>query len=78
MHLALLGVSKLILGLWLKQSTAMRANLNVIEKRIKQIEVPSEICREPRGLSEVKHWKGKHIQVHQYLCESVTGFILLL
>ena len=60
MHLALLGVSKLVLGLWLKQSTAMRANLNVIEERIKQIEVPTEICREPRGLSKVKHWKGKH------------------
>ena len=61
MHLALLGVSKLVLNLWLKESVAMHANLSVIEKRIKQIEVPTEICREPRSLSEVKHWKGTSI-----------------
>ena len=76
MHLALLGVSKLVLGLWLKQSTAMRANLNVIEKRIKQIEVPTEISREPRGINEVKHWKGK--QVHWHLCKSTPGFTSII
>lgn len=57
MHLALLGVSKLVLGLWTNERV-IRANLNVVEKRIKQIEVPTEISREPRGISELKHWKG--------------------
>ena len=72
MHLALLGVSKLVLSLWLKESAAMHANRNVIEERIKHIEVPTEICREPRGISEVKHWKGK--KVHENLCESIPVF----
>lgn len=73
MHLALLGVSKLVLGLWLKLSTAMHANQVLIEERIKQIEVPSEICREPRGINEIKHWKGK--QVHQYLSKVIYTWL---
>lgn len=62
--MALLGVSKLVLNFWLKESVAMRANLNVVEERIKEIEVPSEICREPRALAEIKHWKGASIYIH--------------
>ena len=57
--MALLGVSKLVLGLWMSESRAVRANLHVIENRMKQIQVPTEISREPRGLSELKHWKGR-------------------
>jgi len=56
--MALLGVSKSLLNFWLKESVALHTNLNEVEDRIKQIEVPSEICREPRALTEVKHWKG--------------------
>ena len=67
MHLALLGVSKLALSLWMKVSAAMRANLSVIEEIIKHIEVPTEICREPRGISEVKHWKGKQLSASKRL-----------
>ena len=57
MHLALLGVSKLTLSLWVKE-TEIQSSIIEIEKRIKNIEVPSEL-REPRGLSDLKHWKGK-------------------
>lgn len=59
MHLALLGVSKLMLSLWVNEMGLQR-HITEIDKRINTIEVPSEI-REPRGLSDLKHWKGKMI-----------------
>ena len=57
MHLALLGVSKSVLNLWMNEPE-IQSNLAEIERRIDSIEVPSEIHRQPRGLSELKHWKG--------------------
>jgi len=57
MHLALLGVSKTVLNLWISEPD-IQSNMAEIERRITNIEVPSEINREPRGLSEMKHWKG--------------------
>ena len=65
MHLALLGVSKLVLGLWMSKSRALHTNLHAIENRMRQIQVPTEISREPRGLSELKHWKGTVAYVTQ-------------
>jgi len=80
MHSALLGVAKTILNFWMKEARSrglfsnLHANMDVVEKRISQIEVPSEIRRKPRALSELKHWKG-FINVHApincycaYLC----------
>lgn len=61
MHMTLLGVSKSVLKFWLKVSVTLHTNLNEVEDRIKQNEVPSEICREPRALADVKHWKGATI-----------------
>ena len=66
MHAALLGVSKLVLTMWMSDARSqgrfsdLHVNINKVEERIRQIEVPSEIRRRPRGISEVKHWKGAH------------------
>jgi len=65
MHSALLGVSKAVLNQWMKEARSrgmfsnLHANMDVVGRRISQIEVPSEIRRKPRGVSELKHWKGK-------------------
>ena len=70
MHLALLGVSKSVLSLWLNH-VEIQSHIHEIERRIKTIKVPSEIHREPWGLGEVKHWKGKKIiicRVVSYIC----------
>jgi len=54
-----------------------QSNMAEIERRFKNIEVPSEIHREPRGLNEMKHWKGTwftYICVHDfnvYFCFSI-------
>lgn len=64
MHLALLGVSKSMLSMWMSEAWVhgnfhdLHVNMSVVEERIGQIEVPSEVHRKPRGISEIKHWKG--------------------
>lgn len=66
MHLALLGVSKLVLTMWMSDARShgsfsnLHVNMSVVEERIKQIEVPSEITCKPRGISKLKHWKGAY------------------
>ena len=66
MHAALLGVSKLVLTMWMSDARShgrfsdLHDNISRVEERIRQIEVPSEIRRRPRRISEVKHWKGAH------------------
>ena len=65
MHCALLGVSKLLLGLWTDTARSKGKEYN-IHKHIpaidhlisSHIETPSEITRKPRGISNLKHWKG--------------------
>jgi len=58
MHSALLGVSKLLLNMWIKDQ---HIDVGVVEERIKLIDVPTEISRKPRGIRELKHWKGYNI-----------------
>ena len=64
MHCALLGVSKLLLSLWMDAARCsgtshdLRADISLLDERISKIEVPSEIRRKPRGISDMKHWKG--------------------
>ena len=55
MHSALLGVSKLILNLWINDQ---HIEIGAVEERMKQIDVPTEVARKPRGIRELKHWKG--------------------
>lgn len=65
MHSALLGIAKTVLNLWMKEARScgifsnLHANMDIVEQRISQIEIPSEIRRKPRGISERKHWKGR-------------------
>ena len=33
-------------------------DVGVVEERIKQIDVPTEVACKPRGIRELKHWKG--------------------
>ena len=64
MHCALLGMSKLLLKLWITPSICrdkpydIRGSVDTINSRIKNILIPSEIRRKPRGIGDVKHWKG--------------------
>lgn len=64
MHGTLLGVSKLLINLWITPSKCrgtdhdLHSVVELIDDRIKQIKIPSEIHRLPRGIKEVKHWKG--------------------
>ena len=64
MHCALLGVSKLLLNLWLDSSKCrgtdhdLRNAECIIDDRIKNIQIPSEINHVLRGVREMKHWKG--------------------
>ena len=80
MHLTLLGISKLVLGLWMSEARAngthsnLHANSSLIETRIKQIETPSEIRRQPRGLDDRKHWKGTSL-IHNFHI-AICGYIL--
>ena len=66
MHCVLLGVTKVLLKLWTDRTRScntihdMRADIPVIDERMKQITVPTEIRRKPRGVADVKHWKGTH------------------
>lgn len=72
MHCALIGVAKLLIGLWTDSAKCMgkgydiRKHISAIDELMtsRNIQTPSEITRKPRGLSDVKHWKGtlhKHV-----------------
>lgn len=64
MHCALLGVTKLLLGLWTDTSRCLRTHHDLhchilsMDACIETFWTPSEITRKPRGLSQLKHWKG--------------------
>lgn len=64
MHCALLGVSKLLLSLWTDCARCrdthhdLRSAIPRLDKVLGGIKVPSVIRRKPRGLSDIKHWKG--------------------
>ena len=65
MHGALLGVSKLLLSLWTDPSRCrgtlhdLLPDILLLQERFKLIELPTEIRRKPRSISDLKHWKGK-------------------
>ena len=64
MHCALLGVSKLLLSLWTDSARCsntihdIRHAIQQLDNRINRIKVTSSIRRKPRGISDLKHWKG--------------------
>lgn len=64
MHCVLLGVTKLLLSLWLEPSRSrgtshcLNGSTAILNDRMKSVRVPSMIRRKPRGLNELKHWKG--------------------
>lgn len=64
MHCVCLGVSKALLSLWTTTSKCrntqydIRSSISIIDMHIKTIKIPSEIRRTPRGIKELKHWKG--------------------
>ena len=66
MHCALLGVARLLLTLWTTSSkchgTKYDLHLAIVQLdgRITKIQVLSEIRRFPRGIHEMKHWKGSY------------------
>lgn len=67
MHCVLLGVTKLLLSLWLEPSRSrgtfhcLNGSVNILNNRLKLVRVPSLIHRKPRGLNDLKHWKGEAI-----------------
>ena len=47
--------------------STLHVNMDTIEQRISQIEIPTEMCRKPHGLSDLKHRKGnRHSPPHVY------------
>ena len=64
MHCTLIGVSKLLLNLWTNSSRCSGTNHNLhsdiplLDSRLRCVQVPAMIRRKPRGISDVKHWKG--------------------
>ena len=64
MHCALLGVSKLLLSLWTDSARCsntihdIRHAIQQLDNRMNRIKVTSSIRRKPRGISDLKHWKG--------------------
>ena len=64
MHCVLLGVTKLLLKLWLQPSRnrdnlySINRHVPELNERLKNVMVPSLIRRKPRSLDEIKHWKG--------------------
>lgn len=64
MHCALLGVSKLLINLWFDPARCrntlhdLRGDIRWIDKCLSCTQVPSLIRRKPRGISDLKHWKG--------------------
>ena len=67
MHGALLGVTKLLINLWTAPSKCrgtdhdLHSVVDLLDERIQQMKIPSEIRRSPRGIKDVKHWKGTYI-----------------
>lgn len=64
LHCALLGVSKLLLNLWTYSSRSrgtphdLHSDVLLLNDRLSRVKVPSLIRRKPRGLNDLKHWKG--------------------
>ena len=64
MHCALLRVTKLLLNMWTDGTRSrntihgIHTDIARLDERISHICVPSEIQRKPRGISDIKHWKG--------------------
>lgn len=64
MHCALIGAAKLLIGLWMDKSRCLRTEHDIhhlivyIDECLQKIATPSEIPQKPRGLSDLKHWKG--------------------
>lgn len=54
----------LLLNLWMDTARChgtghdLHADITLLDERIHQIAVPSEIRRKPRKTSDMKHWKG--------------------
>lgn len=78
MHCACLGVTKLLLNLWTDTARCrgtghdLHADITLLDERIHQIAVPSEIRHKPRGISDMKHWKGT---ASIYVCVYILIFI---
>lgn len=66
MHCALLGVSKLLMGLWTDPTRCrdtchdLRRDIPQLNKLLSQVQVPSSIRRNPRAITDLKHWKGNN------------------
>ena len=64
MHCALLGVSKGLLNLWIDPTRCrdtshdLRGDIPQLNKLLSFVQVPSLIRRKPRGITDLKHWKG--------------------
>ena len=65
MHCVMEGVAKLLLSLWTEPARCrgtlhdIEPHLHLIDQRIAQIQVPTEILRKPRAIKEhLKDWKG--------------------
>ena len=62
MHCTLLGVSKHLIALWTEKCHGsvydIHNQIPLLDKRIAQVQVPSEIRHKPRRITDVKHWKG--------------------
>ena len=64
MYCSLLGVTKNILCMWTDLARSrhtlhsIHADIATTDKSLSCISVTSEICRKPRGVIEVKHWKS--------------------
>ena len=60
MHGVLEGVTKLLLTLWMEasQDCLWSVPAKEVDKRMKEVLVPSAINPLPRGVSDRKHWKG--------------------
>ena len=51
MHSALLSISKLLLNLWIRDQ---HIDVGVVDKRIKLIDVPTEVAHKSPGIHELK------------------------
>ena len=71
MHCALLGVTKMLLHMWTDRARSrdsihdIHFEVHLLDERMSHISVPSEVRRKPRGVSDIKHWKGTHIWLVQ-------------
>ena len=73
MHCVMEGVVKLLLSLWTDTARCrgtlhdIERDLHLVDQRIGQIEVPTEVPRKPRGLKDhLNNWKGILLK---YMCE---------